>query len=402
MVAGLKIKDAQTLDEQQAVRDLLCQTFEVRPGVGKAFAKLYDQVLETPARSRVALLDGHVVGHALLASRTFDLAGVVFQGGIVAMVTVDDDVRGQGIGRALIQDMDGLARAQEMAVLQVAGDPRLYTQFGFIPSYEEAIAHLDISALGDGHDALRVATETDVTTLAKISLAEQAMGAVVADETRWEWILKSEHPKGLLACNDRLVGLCAEFDVCLLWHDVGYVRVCGAKDRLVIYEMGCFTQDVERLLKAFLAWGYNKGGRVLQAYLPSNSRFLDALVEMGASKEVHEDHELNAKILNVPYVLTQMTDVFSKRVGVLAEPKRLGLSIGNVQIEMFCGDGVAVQEVDVVGNVDWHLAVSEAALIRALWGVSLLYDPEGDPVLDGLLTCLFPKLSPFFALADSL
>ncbi|MDA0350168.1 MAG: GNAT family N-acetyltransferase [Verrucomicrobia bacterium] len=137
--------DARTPTEREAVRVLLRKAFDVRPGVGEVFANLYSQVLTTPTRSRIAVSQGGVIGHALLASRQIGLAGVSLMGGIVAMVVVDQDYRGQGIGRALIQDIFALARQGGVALLQVAGDPAIYTKFGFIPAYIEASAEMDIA-----------------------------------------------------------------------------------------------------------------------------------------------------------------------------------------------------------------------------------------------------------------
>jgi predicted N-acetyltransferase YhbS len=399
---SFQIQDAKTSSEQLAVRNLLSEAFEVRPGVGHAFAQLYGQVLSTPAHSRIAVCDGQVIGHALLALRPFGLGDVVLQGGIVAMVVVGHAFRGQGIGRALIGDLEVLARKKGVLMLHVAGDPRFYTQYGFIPAYVEANAHMAIAELPCS-DALRLATIDDVSLLSRLSLSDRAFGAVVADDRRWQWMLQTQHPKTMLLCNDLLLGIVAEQDACLLLDDVGFVRVCWAGDRLVIYEAGCVNEvGADRLLLACLAWGDQVGCKHLMAFLPPRNRLLITMSQYGAEIDVHEDHELQAKILDMPQILIQMSGLFKRRMLGHKLRGRLGLTVGTRQVEITVGDDVVIREVDVVGNVDWHLALSEGAFVRVLLGVDQLCDPEGDSALDAFLVRLFPKRGSFFWLADSL
>lgn len=402
MASTFHIQGVTTDEERGRVRDLLRVAFDVRPGVGDAFAHLYDQVLKTPVWSRVAICDGRVIGHALLASRMFALAGGALPGGVLAMVVVDKAFRGQGIGRALIEDVDALARDQGMVLLQVAGDPRLYTKFGFIPSYVEAVAEMTIEETAC-EDVLRLAVFKDASVLSKWSDAEGTIGAVIADEERWQWVMETEHPKAMLHCNDQLLGICATGDACLMLEGVGFVRGCWGEDVFVVYEAGCVNEGgAARLLRACLAWGYQKQCRRLLAFLPPKNRFLVATSQKGAKIKIQEDYELQAKVLDVPRFLEAQSEVFSARLHRYEGRGRLGLSVGDVLMELVVDGKVTVRQVDQMVNVDWHLALSEGAMTRVLLGVDTLQDPEGDPILDGLLACLFPKRGPFFWLSDSL
>jgi predicted N-acetyltransferase YhbS len=384
------------------VRALLREAFEVRPGVGEAFALLYDHVLKTPSHSRVAIFEGRVIGHALLASRKFDLAGLSFRGGILAMVVVEEGNRGQGIGRALIYHLETFARESGMVVLQVSGDPRIYTKFGFIPAYVEAKAETAIKEMPFDRE-LRLAIPEDVSQLAKWSLDNRIFGAVVADEGRWQWVLQTEHPKAMVQCNNLLMGVYAQGDACLILDDVGFVRGCWAGERFIIYEAGSSGDGtVERLLASCLAWAYQIGCRRLTAFLPPRNQLLKLLAKHGAAVKIQEDYELQAKVIHVVQVLKSMSMVFSIRMLDSEIRGKLGLSVGNIQVELTIGDEVQVGQVDVIGNVDWHLGLSQAALTRAVLGVDLLHDPENDPVLEDLLARLFPQCGPFFCMADSL
>lgn len=100
------IRRIETGDDRRDVGRLLRAGFEVRPGLGDAFGRLYEWVLDRDPEvshkcSRIALMEGRVVGHALLAPRFFVLDGVTFPGGILAMVVVEADCQGRGIGTAL-------------------------------------------------------------------------------------------------------------------------------------------------------------------------------------------------------------------------------------------------------------------------------------------------------------
>ena len=76
------IRQVESDADRAAVQALLREAFEVQPGVGGAFAQLYlDVITKTSANSYVAVIDGQVVGHALLALRMFVIDGVHLPGG---------------------------------------------------------------------------------------------------------------------------------------------------------------------------------------------------------------------------------------------------------------------------------------------------------------------------------
>ena len=107
----MELRAVQGADEREVVKALLRSEFEVGPGVGVAFAKLYDDLLDrdpivVEACSRVAVEEGRVVGHALYAPRTLRIAGCDVSAALIGLVVVAPDCRGEGVGGALIQDVE--------------------------------------------------------------------------------------------------------------------------------------------------------------------------------------------------------------------------------------------------------------------------------------------------------
>lgn len=395
-----QIRDAKTENEKAAVRDLLCDGFDVRPGLGQAFVRLYDGVLDTPVRSRIAVCQAQVIGHALLVVRDFVFSGVSISGGIVAMVVVDEAFRGQGVARALVADLEGVARVEGIRVLHVAGDPRFYTKLGFVPAYVEGLAELSISDDATGA-CLRVALQDDVSVLCELAQSEVLTGSVWADAKRWAWVLKTGHPREMVMCNDQLLGIRAVDDACWILDALGYVRACWSDDVLVIYEAGCVDdRSAERVLHACLAKGAEKGCQQMRLFLSPQCRLVKAAMRQNVDVRIHEDHELQARVLDWASLLTDMVSVFEARVlGQFLG--RIGLSIGRDQVILSLGKEVMVERVEVMRDVDWHLVVSEAAMTRFVLGMDTFCDPEGNVLLDQILACLFPKQHPFIGLADS-
>ncbi len=237
---GLHIRGAESALDRQGVRALLASQFEVRPGLGARFARLYDSLFAVDwgvagTFSRVAVVNGEVVGHALLVQRQFWVDGTEFTGGIVAMVVVHGEFTGRGIGTALMEDVEALARRKGLLMLHLAGDPGFYTRFGYVDAYLRCSAALPaLSAPKSVYD-LRKAAEADIPELVRLSCEERVTGGVNPTESRWRWLLKTGHPFGLLEKNDVLLGFLAEEDFCLVLRKGaetrGFLRAAGGGSR---------------------------------------------------------------------------------------------------------------------------------------------------------------------------
>ena len=127
-----------------------------------------------------------VVAHAGLCLRQVSLHGVTVAAGALGAVFTRKDVRGRGLGAAVVGATLERARTARAALALVSGDGPLYRRLGFTPapaatawahplppaaqSTEDAAAAAT-AALGEAVD-LRLAVEADIPLLARIHDAE--------------------------------------------------------------------------------------------------------------------------------------------------------------------------------------------------------------------------------------
>ncbi|MCZ6635452.1 MAG: GNAT family N-acetyltransferase, partial [bacterium] len=407
----LHIRSAVSEQDRAVVQALLQDGFEVRPGVGTAFARLYEQVVMQDARvisngSRVALLGERIVGHTLLVPRFFYLDGVWVPGGIVAMVVVAQDVRAQGIGRALLQDVEALARKEGMMMLHLAGDIGYYRRLGYVEGYVQARGELEIQ--GSGLGALRPARKTDVQDLVRLAGHETPVGAVRPDAERWAWVLDTRYPADLLRVNDLLLGFCAGEDHCWVFEEAGevqgYARACRGEGQWAIYEAGVLDDDrAEGMLEAM---GGELGDGPLTLFLPPDNRVMQAVVRAGGKVNVQSDPELLVKLLDIPGVLNLLQPVLNRRLTGVNTLNGVALYMeqGGLVMDQ---DGVRLAKALEIESVEWKVSLPDMGWARAILGTDRL----GDRVRDGgevdrdvleLFDALFPEQTPYFWLADSL
>ena len=406
MASDFHIRDVEAEKDRAAVRGLLTEGFDVQPGVGAAFARLYD--VAPNALSRVAVMREGVVGHVLLASRTFWLAERRVPGGILAMVVVDSAHRGLGIGSALVRDAVVQARIRHLEWLHVAGDPRFYLRFGFIPAYLWAIAALDATSDGQ-EDGLRVATVEDIDLLAALSACEVSVGGVVPDAERWRWVLQTRHPASLLMRNDRMLGFRATEDACWLLDRAGFVRACWNAQTLAVYEAAAMDEAAgDRLLDAVRCQADALGCTGVKLFLAPNAHLIRTAERLGAQVDVRENGEQLARLLDIRRVLMRLAPVLSRRVRAVDWTGTLGLRIGGTCLKLEIDrSGVAIREANerTVQLADWIVTLPEIALTRALLGTDRLSErvgDQGDASLCAVLDALFPMQMPFFNLGDAL
>jgi putative acetyltransferase len=98
------------------------------------YAKVRRSADYIPELSLVAVLDGEIVGHAML-SRTVVHDGVTDHGFLVfAILSVAESCRREGVGSALVYVLLDRARQLGHSAVFIAGDRNYYGRFGFAPA----------------------------------------------------------------------------------------------------------------------------------------------------------------------------------------------------------------------------------------------------------------------------
>ncbi len=410
------IRGVETDGEREAVRGLLRSEFDLRPGLGAAFGRLYDRLLDGDARvsfacSRIALVGKRVVGHILLAPRSFWIDGIALPGGILAMTVVAPDCRGQGIGSALVRDAEGLAKGRGLLLLHLAGDLRFYRRFGYVEAYLRCRAGVDVAFEGGRtFPRLRRAGPTDAAALARVSRCEIPEGAVEPTPDRWRWVLETGHPFGLLRVNDILLGFCAEEDFCWVLKEErvrGVVRAAGGGGTLAVYEAAAESREAAvALLEAVCGFAGRSGYRRLSFHLPPANRLVQAA---GCRLETGPDPELLVKLLDAPALLTRLCPLLGDRLkasDLWAWKGRVAIRTEQDECVLVCEQGeLKAQAAGEAAEV--RVRLPEIGLARALLGTDRLAERmEGrsgaDAEIVALMDALFPRRSPFFWLADSL
>ncbi|MDP6776204.1 MAG: N-acetyltransferase [Candidatus Latescibacteria bacterium] len=414
------IRGVESEADRRAVRELLASEFEYRPGLGNAFARLYDSLLDgdaqvSPACSRVALRDGRVVGHVLLVPRRICIDGMSLPGGILAMTVVAPEHRGQGIGGALVEEAESLARSKGLAILHVAGDLGFYGRFGYVEAYVSCQAEMG-AAPGPPRSAsvLRQVSPRDAEVLARMSGRNVPVGAAEPTPDRWRWVLETRHPFGMLAANESHLGYRATEDFCLALQEgnlvTGFLRAAGDGQTLTVYEAGAESRLSARgLSDALSAFAVRSGYRRTRLHLPPNNPLMGAHASPNPS--ISEDPELLARVLDPKAVLQGLLPALQHRLAAFGSTEKtvtVSLSIDDEGIALSLRDGqLSVQDEETQVDPEWRVSLPGIALTRAVLGTDSLAEriarrPEAAPPLVDALGALFPPRQPFFWLADSL
>lgn len=85
----------------------------------------------SPGLSRVAVIDGEVVGHVFVSPGTIDGGASAPPVAGVGPLGVHPKSQGQGVGSALIHEVIAVARSLRWEALFLLGNPAYYSRFGF-------------------------------------------------------------------------------------------------------------------------------------------------------------------------------------------------------------------------------------------------------------------------------
>lgn len=148
-------------EDVPAIRQLLLAAFPTA-----IENEIVDQIRDSKCEqiSRVAEVDGKIVGQILFTPATIERDAHVVRGWGLAPVSVAPQSQGRGIGAALIRDGLEELRKRDGAYVIVLGDPQYYPKFGFqpaaqwnvqselggVPSEAFMLVAFDEEAMGDG------------------------------------------------------------------------------------------------------------------------------------------------------------------------------------------------------------------------------------------------------------
>lgn len=143
-------------DEYEMVNQLIYKAFAEQHGMetGKFMMKHFieERQKETfiPDLSLVAVLEnGKIVGEVALHE-----TGIITENGestqlVLAQSAVLPEYRGQGVMRKLVEYALNKAEKMGYGAVFLGGNPKLYSRYGFEPSYKYGIYHKDREKWGD-------------------------------------------------------------------------------------------------------------------------------------------------------------------------------------------------------------------------------------------------------------
>ena len=122
-------------------------------------------------RVRAAFAEDRCVGAYLIDKREVCLAGAVVPAGFIGVVGVQRQLRGGGIGTAMMDDSFAYARRRGLALLVLHGAPRYYTPFGYADVFdtsEVTFQRADVAAIGVPLLQVRAAAAGDAAAIAEL------------------------------------------------------------------------------------------------------------------------------------------------------------------------------------------------------------------------------------------
>ena len=420
-----EIRAALSDADRAGVRRLLKEGFEARPGMGRVVAGLYDRLVGIdelgppterqvgPARSLVGEMNGKVVGHVLVVFRPFCFQEVRVPGAQVGMLVVDPACRRQGIGTELVHAAEALATREGAALVHLSGDPEYYGRLGFIEGYRRAECRLAVEDLDAGErPSYRTLLPDDIPGLVAMAGRDAPAGSVACTDHRFQWLLQSGHPFGLLRCQEGFLGFRAESDlrVVLVHEDapVGYLLAAADEDTLGVYEAARCGR--EPLLDAAAWMARDRGCRQLALSLPATHPLICKAEGLGAGVDRGVDPRLMTRVLDVARLMRDLAPCLSRRLA--ASPcagwsGTIGFEVDAYPFRLCVSEGRVAFDAGEAPEGRWRVVLPGIGLVRAVLGTEGLAELAAarlrdEPELREILRVLFPQLDPHFWMADML
>ena len=416
----IPVRGVETQDEIPAISDLIGESFDLQPGMGIAYGRIYRSLMEggtgiTPDCSRVCQVEREIVGHALVIPRVMSVCGIPIPAAIVAFVVVRKDYRSRGIGTALVQD--GIARTQERGGLisHLSGDPAFYRRFGYVEACCRNLGRMSPPGQEISDLTVRVARPEDAGTLSTLfNLEHGHRTACIQRETaEWIWQLEIGHPLSYASCNQRIIGFLPERETCLIaevrGEITGYVRFFSGCGRTHIHE-GAVIDDrtASALLGRVGETAKTLNSEEIVLSIPSDTSLGTQSLNLGAEFEETLDPELLIKIIDAPELMNRLAHVFTERVrgsALYGESANLIIVTERDRIELRIRPG-GVSTGKLHEECDWRVTLPEIGLVQMVFGTrdyaSLIGgEPDADSKLREWISVLFPLQHPFVYLGDT-
>ncbi len=403
-----------TSSDISVITDLIADAFDLRPGMGAAYAGVYCDLMageEEVTGSRVAERDGAVVGHALVIPRRMAISGVEVPAGVVAFVVVRQKFQGQGVGSALMADAIRWMQDRGFLASHLSGAAGFYRRFGYVEAYRRSVGRLKVAGVPvyGGPVVVREAREGDAGALRDLSAREHAgrTGDIRRETADWAWQLRAGHPGRYAGGNEGLVGFRAE-ERCLVAERggaaVGYLRLLIGTGRILVHE-GAAQDDAAA--SALMACAREGRGGGVELLVPSDGTVGRWAVAQGAAFEEGFDPEALVKVIDAPALLRRLAPVLAERVrGSALRGRSVRLWIETERGRFGLGvtpEGVAVDETSQ--EADWRVTLPEIGLTQMIFGTrdyaALIRDRAGaGEGLSDWIAVLFPEQRPTICLGD--
>ncbi len=413
-------RGVETQGDIDAISDLIGESFDLQPGMGAAYGRIYRSLMEggtgvTPDCSRVCQVGREIIGHALIIPRVMSVCGIPIPAAIVAFVVVRKDYRSRGIGTSLIQD--AIARTHERGGLisHLSGDSAFYRRFGYVEACCRSLGRMSLPVQEISDLPLREAGPEDAGALSTFFHQEHALrtACIQRETAQWIWQLEIGHPLSYASCNQRIVAFRPERETCLIseinGEITGYVRVFSGSKRTHIHEGGVIEgRTASALLGRVGEIAKTLRSEEIVLSIPSDTSLGTQYRDLGAVFEETLDSELLIKIIDAPELMDRLTHVFTERVRgsalygesanliIVTERDRIGFRIRP--------EGVITGEL--IQDCDWRVTLPEIGLVQMVFGTrdyaSLIGGgQDADSKLREWISVLFPLQHPFVCLGDT-
>ncbi|SVE61868.1 uncharacterized protein METZ01_LOCUS514722, partial [marine metagenome] len=175
-----------------------------------------------------------------------------------------------------------------------------YRRFGYRDAFVKSECVLTVeTSTSSIPTSLSAAHPDDIDSLVGFSTQFCPPGSVSPTRERWDWILRTHHPAGLLKTNPAMLGHTTDDDR-LLIDDSGYARVAVGKHKATIYEGGVTAGRETQMLDQLIAMCAGEGVSELVLRLSAENGLIRATGQLPTTTP---DDEFQFKVIDLDVLL---------------------------------------------------------------------------------------------------